>query len=133
MAADATALRLAISDAALPIIEDAGRALERELAAAAPIDTGELSQSGEVTAQPAGTGASASVTFTAEHASFLDSGTGPHEITGNPFLAFDVGGQTVVVRSVQHPGSTKHRGWFSDRVRDSGPVLLQTAADTHLR
>lgn len=69
--------------------------------------------------------------YTAEHASYLDEGTGPHEITGNPLLAFHWGGQLVIVHSVQHPGSTMHVGWFSNTVTDeSWAAELETAMDS---
>lgn len=68
--------------------------------------------------------------YTAEHASYLDEGTGPHTIEGNPLLAFHWGGQQVIVHSVQHPGSTMHVGWFSNTVTDeSWAAELETAMD----
>ncbi len=36
---------------------------------------------------------------------FLEDGTRPHKIQGNPLLAFTIGGRKVVVRSVNHPGT----------------------------
>lgn len=132
MGADASALRQELIAAAFPIIDDAAHSVERDLAASAPTDTGEMSQSGEVSTSAAGTGATASVTFTADHASFQDEGTGPHTIQGSPFLAFEIGGQTVIVRSVQHPGSTKNRGWFTDRFNELAEPALQAAADSVL-
>lgn len=64
--------------------------------------------------------------YTAEHASYLDEGTGPHEIVGNPLLSFMWNGQRVIVHSVQHPGSMLHVGWFTDAVTDDAwaSVLL---------
>lgn len=56
--------------------------------------------------------------YTVDHASYLDDGTGPHQITGNPLLAFPWHGMQVIVRSVQHPGSQIHKGWFSDVITD---------------
>jgi hypothetical protein len=39
------------------------------------------------------------------YASHVESGTKPHVIHGNPVLRFQVGGQTVVTRKVDHPGT----------------------------
>jgi hypothetical protein len=40
------------------------------------------------------------------YASFVDGGTKPHEIHGNPFLTFKTaGGQWVTTRMVHHPGT----------------------------
>lgn len=113
-----TGLRLAVIDAAPLICEEAARLRESDLAASAPIDTGALSMSGSVTVQGTGDGAVATVKFTADYASYLDEGTGPHVIEGNPLLAFDWGGTRVIVHSVNHPGSTKWKGWFTDRAGD---------------
>lgn len=108
--------------------------VERDLAAAAPSDTGELSESGQVTVAGTGSGAVATVTFTAGHASFQDDGTGPHDIFGSPWLAFDSGGEKVILRAdrtpVHHPGSTKNRGWFTDGVVEAGERAAQPAVDT---
>ena len=49
-------------------------------------------------------------------ARYTDEGTAEHVIEGNPLLVFEWHGRTVFFRSVNHPGSTKHVGWFSERV-----------------
>lgn len=68
--------------------------------------------------------------YTAEHASYLDEGTGPHLIEGNPLLSFMWQGRRVIVHSVQHPGSTMHVGWFSNTVTDDAWASeLETAMD----
>lgn len=52
-------------------------------------------------------------------ADLLNKGTGPHDIPGNPLLAFPgtnaFAGRTVVVPLVHHPGSRKHVG-FMERI-----------------
>jgi hypothetical protein len=121
MAADVLGLTQAII-AAAPSICDAAAMLRVEtIAATAPRDTGALAESGEVATQASNDGAVSTIKFTADYASYLDEGTGPHEIVGNPLLAFDWGGTTVIVHSVQHPGSTKNVDWFS------GPALDESA------
>lgn len=39
-------------------------------------------------------------------AHYLELGTGPHVIRGNPFLRFEVGGVVFFRRSVHHPGTS---------------------------
>lgn len=132
MATDVTQLISALVDQVVPITDDAAQAMERDIALAAPIDTGALSRSGQVATVPNGAGATATLTFTEDYASYLDEGTGPHTITGNPLLAFQWGGQTVIVHSVQHPGSTKNVGWFTDRATDDAmwSDFVQAAFDS---
>lgn len=77
--------------------------------AATPVETGTLRASihvedvnvgaNEVTAKVSTGGESS------EYALFVHEGTGPHKITGNPFLAFN----GIVVRSVNHPGTTAYK------------------------
>lgn len=68
--------------------------------------------------------------YTAEHASYLDEGSEPHLIEGNPLLSFMWNGQRVIVHSVQHPGSTIHKGWFSDVTgEDDWANVLSDALD----
>ena len=63
-------------------------------------------------------GLTATIAYTAEHASYTDEGTVPHEIRGNPLLAFEWEGQLVIVHSVQHPG-TAGTHWWADVVNDA--------------
>ena len=48
-------------------------------------------------------------TASAPHSLFLERGTRPHVIEGNPVLRFKVGGQTVYARRVNHPGTRPYR------------------------
>lgn len=61
-----------------------------------------------------------SIDYTVEWARYQDEGTGGHTIEGDPLLSFfwPQVGRTVVLRSVWHPGSTMHVGWFSDEVSE---------------
>ncbi len=43
----------------------------------------------------------------APYASYVEEGTSPHEITGNP-LAFEAGGELIFARRVHHPGTQPH-------------------------
>lgn len=64
-----------------------------------------------------------------KHAIFIESGTRPHRIDGNPFLAFTVGGQSVVVRSVQHPG-TKAQHVLRDTLDNDLTAAFEQAASS---
>ena len=132
MPVDMSQLVSALSDQVVPITDESAHLMEQDIALTAPIDTGALSRSGEVQTQGDGSGAVATLTFTEDYASYLEEGTGPHTITGNPLLAFEWGGQTVIVHSVQHPGSTKNVGWFTDRATDDAmwSDLVQAAFDS---
>ncbi len=132
MPADISGLQTALLDQVVNITADAADMMERDISLSAPIDTGALSRSGQVTTVPNGAGATATLTFTEDYASYLDEGTGPHTITGNPLLAFQWGGQTVIVHTVEHPGSTKNVGWFTDRATDDAmwSDFVQAALDT---
>jgi hypothetical protein len=51
----------------------------------------------------------------AEYSSYVDEGTEPHEIHGNPLLVFywPKTGRTMFLPRVQHPG-TSRTGWWTD-------------------
>ena len=36
---------------------------------------------------------------------YVNDGTKPHKIEGNPFLKFQINGVTIITRSVNHPGT----------------------------
>lgn len=75
-------------------------------------------------------GLTAELAFTAEHASWTDEGTAPHRIDGNPLLAFEVDGETVIVRFVDHPG-TDGTQWWTNFVTDTNwAAYVQDAADS---
>lgn len=86
----------------------------RVLAAAkteAPVKSGALRASLTVTQSRETSGQWATgreVSANTPYAGFVTTGTAPHTITGRPLLAFfwPVTGTTMVVRSVQHPGTT---------------------------
>jgi hypothetical protein len=59
-------------------------------------------------------------------ARLLDSGTRAHVIHGNPFLAFQINGSTVVRRLVHHPGTAPRP--FMRQARAVGEQVLDYAA-----
>lgn len=72
------------------------------------------------------------VTYPGDVPNYLDEGTEPHTIPGNPLLAFDWGGQRVIVHSVNHPGSTKDVGWWSEfMVQETWTAALEGAASVN--
>lgn len=42
---------------------------------------------------------------TSKYFKYVDKGTRPHKIEGNPFLSFQINGATIITRSVNHPGT----------------------------
>lgn len=71
----------------------------------------------------------ATISYLAEHASFTDEGTDPHRIEGNPLLAFEIDGTTVIVHFVDHPG-TEGTHWWTDIMSDANWAdVLDTAAE----
>jgi hypothetical protein len=125
---DVSGLTAAILDAATPICEEAAQLMGNDIDLTAPVDEGELVASRQIDTQPSGSGAVSTLRYTAEHASFQDEGTGPHTIEGNPLLSFNWNGQQVIVHSVEHPGSVKNKGWFSDKANDESLWQLQVQA-----
>lgn len=78
-----------------------------------------------------------------DYASFVESGTKPHDIRGNPYLTFKTkDGQWVTTEVVHHPG-TKPYAYMGDaylkcervllREVESAVAMLQTELDTYLR
>ena len=107
------------------------REMTRRLKAAAPKKTGELERS--ISVRPT-TGysprISPTITLVAEakapQARFTEEGTRPHEIRGNPILAFywEKVGRFVYFRKVNHPGN-KAKPWFRPTIDDAGALFRQ--------
>lgn len=63
----------------------------------------------------------------AEYSSYVDEGTPPHRIEGNPLLAFTArDGSRVIVRYVNHPG-TERTGWWTDTLAKWSEYVAQAA------
>lgn len=60
-------------------------------------------------------------------ARFLEYGTPPHEIHGNPFLRFQVNGQWVTTRLVKHPGTAERP--FMQQASDVGQLAGDYGAE----
>lgn len=100
-----------------------------ELDRVAPERTGEMRRGQEI--RHLG-GLRSEITYPAEYASFTDEGSEPHEIHGNPLLAFEWEGQLVIVRSVHHPG-TRGTRWWSDLMTDEQWATSLEAAARDVR
>lgn len=94
------------------------RAVDRvtqQLDRTVPVKTGKTKRSRRVSFTTGRT-LSALVEYTTPQADFTDKGTRPHTIRPRraKVLRFVVGGRVVFARVVHHPGSTKHKGWFTN-------------------
>lgn len=133
MAVDTTGLRSQVARLNRRIFDDAAQGMLKEAEGAAPVDTGETVRSGRIAARAqAATAQRAKLRFPTPQAEWTDAGTRPHVIRPKTkrALAFTVGGRSVVVTRVNHPGNPGTR-WFTDTVTDSRwRSLLQRAANT---
>ena len=74
-----------------------------------PVDTGEFKSKHQIKTRVSSVN-DAGFTFSAMHplSTYIRQGTEPHEIKGNPYLAFSKGGKKWVVTKVNHPGTAKN-------------------------
>lgn len=81
----------------------------------APVRTGKLKRSRRVSISSGGSLLSATIEYPLKYGDYLDEGVRPHTIRPRraKALRFVVGGRVVFARVVHHPGTNKHRGWFS--------------------
>lgn len=77
--------------------------IQRTAVELAPIDTGELRRSIAIS----GGGLEYEIGTNLYYAYWMEEGTGPHVITGNPWLFWP--GASHPVRSVMHPGTNAYR------------------------
>lgn len=128
MPVDVSALRAELENRGNRAFVRASNQAFDELIDRAPYRDGELVDSGRLLSEVGAGGDTYSgrIEFTAPQALWTDEGTRPHEIEGNPWLVFEVGGETIFVKSprvVNHPG-TPRTGWFSDYLTDDGWAQL---------
>jgi hypothetical protein len=90
------------------------REWEAELKRTTPVDTGNMRTKTTVTDRPGVIEAKVDT----DYAQYVSGGTRPHKITARnkSALRFTWKGQTVIVRSVNHPG-TQANPWFTDSVK----------------
>lgn len=92
-------------------LEDTSNKIERTAKELVPVDTGDLKNS--ITAK--GGGLKYEITADTDYAAYIEYGTKPHTIEGNPYLSIDGN----AVRSVEHPGNKAYK-------------YMETAYDTHI-
>lgn len=129
MGVDISGLIGAVEDYAQAVGQVTGDELERIVKDAAPVSSGETRDA--ITVDVAGGGGTISITVDSptEQSSFTDEGTVAHKIEGNPLLAFEMGGATVIVHSVNHPGTTAQH-WFDQPMDGYFQAALDVAAAT---
>lgn len=98
-------------------VDEIARGLDRRV----PKDTGATAFSRRIVTSATESRISSEIFYPGEVPNYLDEGTKPHTITGRPLLVFfwPRVGRTVFLRRVRHPGSRKHKGWFSKWVTAS--------------
>ena len=102
----------AIKKAAGNELEDTAHKVERQAKELVPIDTGALRSSISTSCG----GLDYSITASTPYAKYIEDGTSPHVITGNPYLVWD-GQINGPVKSVNHPGNRAYK-------------YMETACDT---
>ena len=102
----------AIEEAVANELDDTAHKVERQAKELVPIDTGALRSS----ISTSGGGLDYSITASTPYAKYIEDGTRPHVITGNPYLVWD-GQINGPVTSVNHPGNRAYK-------------YMETACDT---
>lgn len=102
----------AINKAVANELDDTAHKVERQAKELVPIDTGALRSS----ISTSGGGLDYSITASTPYAKYIEDGTRPHVITGNPYLVWD-GQINGPVKSVNHPGNRAYK-------------YMETACDT---
>ena len=92
-------------------IEKTAHRIERQAKELAPVDTGELRRS--ITTE--GSGLDYEISTNLEYSEYIEDGTSPHIINGNPYLYWE--GASHPVRRVNHPGNRAY-------------LYMETACDT---
>lgn len=97
------------------------RLVEARAKVLAPVDTGRLRGSIKIKRKLTSRGLGYSVYTNVEYAPMVETGTRPHVIRpkGKKALKFRMGGQTVIVAKVNHPG-TRPQPFLSRAVREIG-------------
>ena len=118
-----------ITQHAQDVVEAAQQQILDDLDEIVPVNTGALRDSRIVREDTGPTNAGFEVNYPLDYAEFTDTGTNPHEIRGNPLLAFDFGGSRVIVRSVQHPGTPATLWWTNIMNQEWWALTLRLAAE----
>lgn len=110
---DTSQLSAALQEWAVEVFLEAGADMQEAVVTVTPRGpTGGLQEG--VVFTPGGLGGTVNtgqIESQREYSSFVDEGTDPHPIEGNPLLAFEWGGVQVIVHSVNHPGTDPQPFW----------------------
>jgi HK97 gp10 family phage protein len=100
-------------------VDDFARKVQNRAKVLAPVDTGRLRASIRVKRTLTLRGPSAVVGTDVQYAPMVENGTGPHVIrpVRRKALRFKMGGRTVIVAKVNHPG-TRPRPFLSRALRE---------------
>lgn len=103
---NANATRQDADAAAREIVRRVTRRVLNRSAILCPVDTGRLRASGRMDFKNEPQGPIGIVTYPVKYAAFVHDGTRPHIIKARRgrALKFEMGGRTVIVKSVRHPG-----------------------------
>lgn len=115
MAVDSTGLRQDLEQRAAAAFDIACNLLLFDLKGDAPVDTGELRDSGQVEQSGGFPSFTATLTFPVPQASFTNDGTKAHGPVSADFLRFEIGGRVIYTKWVEGVTATH---WFDEGVTD---------------
>ena len=107
LALDLSGARLDANAASLVDVRRITRRTLNRSAILCPVDTGRLRASGRMKIGMGRRGPTGTVEYPVKYAAAVHDGSGPHVIRARKkkALKFQMGGRTVIVKSVRHPGS----------------------------
>lgn len=112
------------------IVHEAAYRIESAMKQTVPVKTGKLQNSiGSTVTEGAAEGEASAVVYTSSgYGLFVDQGTRPHIIEGNPWLRFVINDRVVFARRVRHPGF-KGRHFSTKAIRMAAGYIRQDIAD----
>lgn len=104
---DNSGVRSDANAAARDVVRRISRRVLNRSAILCPVDTGRLRASGRMSLREGPRGPQGVVEYPVSYAAAVHDGSRPHTIRARKkkALKFQMGGQTVIVKSVRHPGS----------------------------
>lgn len=107
LALDTAGARLDANTLTLPDVRRITRRTLNRSAILCPVDTGRLRASGRMEIGVGRRGPAGTVEYPVNYAAAVHDGSGPHVIRARKkkALKFQMGGRTVIAKSVRHPGS----------------------------
>lgn len=107
LALDSAGIKVDVNALSLQDVRRITRRTLNRSAILCPVDTGRLRASGRMRFGMGRRGPTGTVEYPVKYAAAVHDGSGPHVIRARKkkALAFKMGGRTVIVKSVRHPGS----------------------------